>query len=50
MVCFGWVVEGAPARVATRHFAGDRAGVRSQSVVVALRGLLEMVGAPPSSP
>ena len=49
MVCFGWVVEGAAARVATRHFAGDRAAVRSQSVVVALRGLLEMIGALPSS-
>ena len=47
MVCFGWVVDGAPARVATRQFAGDRAAVRSQSVVAALRGLLEMVGAPP---
>ena len=47
MVCFGWVVDGAPARVVTRHFAGDRAGVRSQSVVAALRGLLELVGAPP---
>jgi nicotinamide-nucleotide amidase len=49
MVCFGWAVDGVPARVATRHFAGDRAGIRSQSVVAALRGLLEMVAAPPSS-
>ena len=48
MVCFGWVVEGAPARAATRHFAGDRAAVRSQSVVAALQGLLEMIGAGPS--
>jgi len=47
MVCFGWVADGAPARVATRHFAGDRASVRSQSVVAALCGLLEMLGAPP---
>ena len=48
MVCFGWVADGAPPRVVTRHFAGDRAAVRSQSVVAALRGLLEMVGARPS--
>jgi len=50
MVCFGWVVDGASARVATGHFGGDRAAVRSQSVVAALRGLLEMIGAPPASP
>jgi nicotinamide-nucleotide amidase len=45
MVCFGFVADGAPARVVTRHFAGDRAGVRAQSVVAALRGLLDLIGA-----
>ena len=48
MVCFGWIADGAVARGATRHFAGDRADVRSQSVVAALHGLLEMIGSPAS--
>ena len=43
MVCFGWVVDGVPERVATFHFDGDRSAVRARSVTVALRGLLEMV-------
>lgn len=45
MVCFGFVADGAPARVMTLHFAGDRAGVRAQSVVAALQGLLDLIGA-----
>ena len=45
MVCFGFVADGAPDRVVTRHFAGDRAGVRAQSVVAALQGLLDLIGA-----
>ena len=47
MVCFGWSVDGSAGRVATRRFDGDRARIREQSVVVALRGLLELVSARP---
>jgi len=45
MVCFGWVADGARGCAVTRHFAGDRAAVRGQSVIAALLGLLEMVEA-----
>lgn len=45
-VCFGWAVRGAGIRVATFHFAGDRAAVREASVEAALRGLLAVVAAP----
>jgi nicotinamide-nucleotide amidase len=40
-VCFAWAARGRPPRSATRSFAGDRAGVRRQSVVAALEGVLE---------
>jgi nicotinamide-nucleotide amidase len=50
MVCFGWVADGAPARVATRRFEGDRAAVRAQSVAAALQGLLEMIQTAPQAP
>jgi len=40
-VCFGWAQSGQPAQVATCLFVGDRAAVRRQSVVFALRGLRE---------
>lgn len=43
-VCFGWAVAGGAARVATRHFDGDRAAVRRQSVSHALQGLLDVLG------
>jgi nicotinamide-nucleotide amidase len=41
MVCFAWAERGALGRSATRAFAGDRASVRRQSVIVALEGVLE---------
>ena len=44
MVCFGWVLRGAPAATETLHFPGDRAAVREASVRHALRGVLERVG------
>lgn len=44
MVCFAWAVRGTATRVVTRHFAGDRAQVRLDSVACALRGLLEAAG------
>ena len=44
MVCFGWAgvggKDGAVVAV-TRHFSGDRASVRRQSVICALQGVIE---------
>lgn len=45
MVCFGWLLRGRPASVATHHLPGDRAAVREASVNLALRGLIDLVGA-----
>jgi nicotinamide-nucleotide amidase len=47
-VCFAWVLRADPqraprARTATRHFAGDRAAVRTDSIAAALQGLLDML-------
>lgn len=38
-VCFGWA-RGDEVRSETRLFAGDREGIRRQSVIVALEGVL----------
>jgi nicotinamide-nucleotide amidase len=48
-VCFGWVLhdqhQGAPCVTTVTHrFHGDRAAVRTQSIVVALDGLLQAAG------
>lgn len=40
-VCFAWCVKGGRPRIETRVFAGDRESVRRQSVIHALRGLIE---------
>jgi nicotinamide-nucleotide amidase len=40
-VCLAWGANTGWRRVATFHFKGDRHAVRSQSVVIALEGLLE---------
>jgi nicotinamide-nucleotide amidase len=48
MVCFGFAVragEGITTRAATHVFTGDRAQVREQAVMFALRGVLETIGA-----
>src|SRR5215470_11802204 len=42
-VCLGWALSGGSADTETRHFKGDRAEVRRQSVVAALEGVLERV-------
>jgi nicotinamide-nucleotide amidase len=45
-VCFSWALRrGAELRLRTetRHFSGDRAAVRTQAIVVALEGLLQML-------
>ena len=47
MVCFGWAIRGQAARVATRHLAGDRAGIREGSVDEALAGLIGLIGLDP---
>jgi nicotinamide-nucleotide amidase len=41
MVCFGWALKDGPVESTTRHFSGDRAAVRRQSVEAALRGVLD---------
>lgn len=41
-VCFAWA-RGSKIRSETRHFTGDRESVRRQSVVHALKGLLELL-------
>jgi nicotinamide-nucleotide amidase len=45
MVCFGWALRDGRADTATKRFDGDREAVRRQSVVFALQGLLERIGA-----
>lgn len=42
-VCFAWAREGAPVRSRTEHFAGDRAAVRRQAVITALRGVVAIL-------
>jgi len=47
-VCFGWVLQGArtsaPCVTTTRQrFSGDRAAVRTQSIIVALEGLIRVL-------
>jgi nicotinamide-nucleotide amidase len=44
-VCFAWASKAGGCEAQTRHFAGDRAAVRAQSVRHALSGLIERVGA-----
>jgi len=44
-VCFAWVVSDGAPRVETRQFDGDREAVRRQSVVHALEGLVDVLGA-----
>ena len=42
MVCLAWARRGQPSRVRTLQLPGDRAAVRRQSVIHALRGLIEL--------
>lgn len=44
MVCFAWAARGMATIAGTRHFPGDRAGVRHASMIVALEGLLALAG------
>ncbi|HJU21719.1 MAG TPA: CinA family protein [Casimicrobiaceae bacterium] len=42
MVCFGFARRGSPGSAITQQLAGSRAEVRSRSVEIALRGLIEI--------
>ncbi len=43
LVCFAWCRGHAPGVTAVEHFSGDRDAIRQQSVVRALRGLLDLL-------
>lgn len=45
MVCFAWALRNGATESDTRRFAGDREQVRRESVVAALAGVLDRVGA-----
>lgn len=47
-VCFAWASREGGCLAETRHFAGDRAAVREQSVAHALRGLLALADQAPA--
>ena len=42
-VCFSWSMGKDVVIAETRHFSGDRESVRRQSVVFALKGVLELI-------
>ena len=47
LVCFGWALRGEAAQSVTHRFDGDRAAVRRQAALFALRGALQRVAPPP---
>jgi nicotinamide-nucleotide amidase len=54
-VCFAWALQRAVAtppwvRSQTAHFAGDRAAVRTQSIVAALAGVVDILAQPAQEP
>ena len=53
-VCFAWALRRDPtvppwARTVTRHFEGDRAAVRTQSIAEAMAGLIDCLGDRPGN-
>jgi nicotinamide-nucleotide amidase len=47
-VCFAWAIKREPisapwVRTTTRHFDGDRAAVRTQSIIAAIEGLIALL-------
>lgn len=50
LVCLAWAAADQPAQAVTRHFAGDRAAIRLQTVIAALHGLTELTHRPPGTP
>jgi nicotinamide-nucleotide amidase len=45
MVCLAWALRGGAVESTTRRFAGDREAVRRESVVAALRGVIDRAAA-----
>jgi nicotinamide-nucleotide amidase len=43
LVCFGWSVIGGKIQTASEVFSGDRDQVRRQTVLYALRGVLDLI-------
>jgi nicotinamide-nucleotide amidase len=43
-VCFSWALKNNIYHKETKHFEGDREAVRLQAVIVALEGLLDVLG------
>ncbi|MDR0775912.1 MAG: nicotinamide-nucleotide amidase [Azonexus sp.] len=46
-ICFAWAAKDGGCEAQTRHFTGDRAAVREQSVRYALQGLWQRLEASP---
>jgi nicotinamide-nucleotide amidase len=46
LVCLAWATVDQPAQAVTRHFAGDRAAIRLQTVIAALHGVIERTQRP----
>lgn len=47
MVCLAWATKQGALCVETRHFKGNRASVRRQSVIAAMQGILRLLEASP---
>lgn len=43
MVCFAWAAQGRAMRICTEYLTGERESVRRQSVMHALRGVLDVL-------
>jgi nicotinamide-nucleotide amidase len=43
-VCLGWARRGGATRTARIVFEGDRARIREQAILMAMQGLLDMLG------
>ena len=43
LVCFAWAARGEAVQPRTLRLQGDRAGIRGQSVAIALQGLLQLL-------
>lgn len=49
-VCLAWALADQPALATTRHFSGDRAAIRLQTVIAALQGLIMLTQTPAANP
>jgi nicotinamide-nucleotide amidase len=48
LVWFAWAVRSGPVQAYSQRFRGGRLAIRRQSVAVAIQGLIEIIGPPPS--